>query len=111
MSAASASNLKNVSLELCGKSASIVFDDVDIDKAVEWVMFGCFWTNGQICSATSRLLIHKPLEAQFLARLVQCAEAIPVVSPHDDPEATGALHSPRNRSVTGVSCAPLVPAL
>ena len=36
-------DVKNVTLELGGKSAAIVFEDCDIDKAVEWVMFGCFW--------------------------------------------------------------------
>jgi hypothetical protein len=33
-----------------------------MQTAVEWVLFGCFWTNGQICSATSRLLIHVSIE-------------------------------------------------
>ncbi|KAB5531972.1 hypothetical protein DKX38_018642 [Salix brachista] len=47
-----------VSMELGGKSPIIVFEDVDLDKAAEWTLFGCFWTNGQICSATSRLLVH-----------------------------------------------------
>ena len=54
-----APKLNNVSLELGGKSPIVVFDDVDIDAAVEWIMFGVFWTNGQICSSTSRLLIHE----------------------------------------------------
>lgn len=45
--------------ELGGKSALIIFDDADIEQAVEWVMFGAFWTNGQICSSTSRILIHE----------------------------------------------------
>lgn len=58
---AAAPHVKNVSLELGGKSAIVVFDDVDLDKAVEWVMFGCFWTNGQICSSTSRLLVHEAI--------------------------------------------------
>lgn len=49
-----AADVKGLSLELGGKSPAIVFADADIEKAVEWVMFGCFWTNGQICSATSR---------------------------------------------------------
>ncbi|ONM31607.1 Betaine aldehyde dehydrogenase 2 mitochondrial [Zea mays] len=56
--ASAAPMVKPVTLELGGKSPIVVFDDVDIDKAVEWTLFGCFWTNGQICSATSRLLIH-----------------------------------------------------
>jgi betaine-aldehyde dehydrogenase len=47
-----------------------VFDDVDIEKAVEWVLFGCFWTNGQICSATSRLLVHEAVADKLLARCV-----------------------------------------
>ena len=47
-----AEQVKAVGLELGGKSPLIVFDDVDIPRAVEWCMFGIFWTNGQICSAT-----------------------------------------------------------
>ncbi|KAF8399345.1 hypothetical protein HHK36_015210 [Tetracentron sinense] len=56
--AAAAQMVKPVSLELGGKSPILVFEDVDLDKAAEWTIFGCFWTNGQICSATSRLLVH-----------------------------------------------------
>ncbi|MBA0790185.1 hypothetical protein Gohar_014850 [Gossypium harknessii] len=56
--AAAAQMVKPVSLELGGKSPIIVFEDVDLDKAAEWTAFGCFWTNGQICSATSRLIVH-----------------------------------------------------
>jgi hypothetical protein len=55
---AAAQLIKPVTLELGGKSPIIVFDDADVEKAVEWAMFGAFWTNGQICSATSRLLLH-----------------------------------------------------
>lgn len=43
---AAAANLVPCGLELGGKSAIIVMDDVDVVKAVEWIMFGCFWTNG-----------------------------------------------------------------
>jgi betaine-aldehyde dehydrogenase len=56
---AAAQNLRPATCELGGKSALIIFDDADLDKAVEWVMFGAFWTNGQICSSTSRVLIHE----------------------------------------------------
>ncbi|KAL1527643.1 hypothetical protein AB1Y20_009029 [Prymnesium parvum] len=90
---AAAEGVKNVSLELGGKSAIIVFDDVDIDKAVEWVMFGCFWTNGQICSSTSRLLLHEAVAARFLPRLVEATKAIPLCEPLKPQwaEATGVL--------------------
>ena len=53
-----ADNLANVGLELGGKSPSIVFADCDFDKAVEWVMFGCFWTNGQVRCAVSDAPTH-----------------------------------------------------
>ena len=48
-----AQNLKPVSLELGGKSSFIVFEDADLENAVEWAMFGCFWTNGKggFCSS------------------------------------------------------------
>eukprot|EP01024_Parvocaulis_polyphysoides_P053256 TRINITY_DN5298_c3_g1_i1.p1 TRINITY_DN5298_c3_g1~~TRINITY_DN5298_c3_g1_i1.p1 ORF type:complete len:508 (-),score=98.03 TRINITY_DN5298_c3_g1_i1:397-1920(-) len=81
VSLVAAQRLKPCSLELGGKSALIVFDDVDIDKAVEWVMFGCFWTNGQICSATSRLIVHKNIAQQLYAKLIQRAESINVCDP------------------------------
>ena len=64
-----AKNLRPAGLELGGKSALLVFGDAEVDKAVEWAMFGSFWTNGQICSSTSRLLIHKSISAAFLERL------------------------------------------
>ena len=66
---AAARQCKPCSLELGGKSALIVFEDCDIDKAVEWAMFGCFWTNGQICSATSRVLVHSSIHDDFLEAL------------------------------------------
>jgi acyl-CoA reductase-like NAD-dependent aldehyde dehydrogenase len=59
---AAAAGVTNVTLELGGKSAMIIFDDLspeELARAAEWAMFSIFWTNGQICSATSRLLIHE----------------------------------------------------
>ncbi|KAL6761955.1 Aldehyde/histidinol dehydrogenase [Haematococcus lacustris] len=52
-----------------------------VDKAVEWAMFGSFWTNGQICSATSRLLLHADIAPAFLDKLKQRAESIRVEDP------------------------------
>lgn len=73
-----AGTLRPATLELGGKSALIVFEDADLEKAVEWAMFGCFWTGGQICSATSRLLVHESVAPAFLAHLKKRAEAIQV---------------------------------
>ncbi|KAI3883497.1 hypothetical protein MKX03_028034, partial [Papaver bracteatum] len=54
----SATGSKPVSMELGGKSPIVIFEDTNIDKAADWNIFGCFWTNGQIYSETSLLLVH-----------------------------------------------------
>nr|QCI61346.1 Aldehyde dehydrogenase [Crocus sativus] len=81
---AAAQLVKPVSLELGGKSPIVVFEDVDIEKAVEWTLFGCFWTNGQICSATSRLILHENIANKFLDRLVAWAKSIKVSDPLEE---------------------------
>jgi betaine-aldehyde dehydrogenase len=75
---AAAQEVKNVSLELGGKSPFIVFGDADVAAAVEWVMFGIFWNQGQVCSATSRLLVEERLAPLLLERLCAAAEKIPI---------------------------------
>lgn len=84
--------VKGVSLELGGKSPLVVFadathnaegliDDAEIDKVVEWIMFGCFWTNGQICSSTSRLLLEASVADRVLQRLKGHAERLRILDP------------------------------
>jgi betaine-aldehyde dehydrogenase len=73
---AAARDIKRVSLELGGKSPFIVFADSDLEQAVEWAMFGIFWNQGQVCSATSRILVERPLYERFVQRLVQAARTI-----------------------------------
>ena len=68
---AAAQDIKNISLELGGKSAFIVFDDVSVEAAVEWILFGIFWNQGQVCSATSRLLVQEGIATRLLDRLVE----------------------------------------
>ncbi|MCG8707329.1 aldehyde dehydrogenase family protein [Brenneria sp. 4F2] len=75
---AGAQDIKNVSLELGGKSAFIVFDDSDIDAAVEWTLFGIFWNQGQVCSATSRLLVQAGVYERLIERLIDAARRIPI---------------------------------
>lgn len=75
---AAARDIKNVSLELGGKSPFIVFDDSDIDAAVEWIMFGIFWNQGEVCSATSRVLVQRGIYERLLARLEQEARKITI---------------------------------
>lgn len=73
-----AKQIKNISLELGGKSPLIVFADSDIEKAVEWIMFGVFWNQGQVCSATSRVLVEESLYPKLLARLTKETKKITI---------------------------------
>jgi betaine-aldehyde dehydrogenase len=73
---AAAKDIKNISLELGGKSPFIVFADSDIEAAVEWIMFGIFWNQGQVCSATSRVLVQRDLYEPLLKRLKEEAEKV-----------------------------------
>jgi len=79
---AAAAGIRTVSLELGGKSPFIVFADCDIDKAVEWILFGIFWNKGEVCSATSRVLVERRLYPRLLERLKSEAEKI-VIGPGD----------------------------
>ncbi|KAJ1553428.1 hypothetical protein HK405_007948 [Cladochytrium tenue] len=90
---AAAEDIKSVSLELGGKSPAIVFDSADLDRTCEWIMFGCFWTNGQICSATSRLLVHEDLAPSLVARLSEMTERLVVGDPLDPTSNVGPLVS------------------
>ncbi|WP_151709106.1 aldehyde dehydrogenase family protein [Acinetobacter brisouii] len=73
-----AHSVKNLSLELGGKSAFIIFADSDLDAAVEWIMFGIFWNQGQVCSATSRVLVEQAIYPELLKRLAEAAQKIKI---------------------------------
>ncbi|MNP04025.1 Betaine aldehyde dehydrogenase [compost metagenome] len=73
---AAARDIKNVSLELGGKSPFVIFADADVEAAVEWIMFGIFWNQGQVCSATSRVLVQRELYEPLLARLAEEARKV-----------------------------------
>ncbi|KAM5356893.1 hypothetical protein ACJ41O_003539 [Fusarium nematophilum] len=60
-------NLKNITLETGGKSPLIVFDDADVDLAVYWAHAGIMSNQGQICTATSRILVQEGIYDKFLA--------------------------------------------
>jgi alpha-ketoglutaric semialdehyde dehydrogenase len=68
-----APSLKRVSLELGGKNAQIVMEDADLDLALEGVLWGAFGTTGQRCTATSRLIVARPVHDELIRRLVDRA--------------------------------------
>ncbi len=85
------SNLKQVWLELGGKSPNLVFADADLDKAAELAAMAIFFNAGQICSANSRLLVEKRVADEFTARLVKLAEGYQPGDPLNPESRMGAL--------------------
>lgn len=85
------SNLKQVWLELGGKSPNIIFADADLDKAAEMAAAAIFFNAGQVCSANSRLLVEQSVAEGFTARLVKLAEAYQPGDPLNPASRMGAL--------------------
>jgi len=75
---AATGNIKNISLELGGKSPNIVFADADFETAVDYALFGIFCNQGQVCSAGSRLILEDKIYDKFVERLVERAKQIKV---------------------------------
>ncbi|MFO0596708.1 MAG: aldehyde dehydrogenase family protein [Myxococcaceae bacterium] len=73
-----------IALELGGKNASLVFDDVDLERAVREIAFSGFATSGQRCTATSRVYVTKGIAAQFIDRLAAAARSVKVGHPADE---------------------------
>lgn len=92
--ATAARDIKTISLELGGKSPMVVFEDADIAEAVEWILFGIFWNQGEVCSATSRVLIHKDIYPALMERLVAETQRIRIGHGLDEGVLLGPLVSP-----------------
>ncbi len=87
----SAENFAEVSLELGGKSPFIVFDDADIESAVNGSVGGIFAASGQSCVAGSRLLLHEAIADEFLARMKAVAETVKIGDPMAEETQMGPL--------------------
>lgn len=93
VAATAAPMFKKLSLELGGKNATIVLDDVDLDSAVEGAIRAGFTNGGQVCLCGSRILVHSSIADEFTRRLVESVDAM-VCGPPDDPSSQiGALIS------------------
>jgi len=75
---AAARNLKRLTLELGGKNPVIVFDDANMDLAVDWCVFAAFANSGQVCTAGSRILVNEKIYDVFVIRFLETVERIKV---------------------------------
>lgn len=90
----SASNFAQVSLELGGKSPFIVFDDADLESAVNGAVAGIFGASGQSCVAGSRLVVHEDVADAFLERMAGIAREVRLGDPMDEATQMGPLCTP-----------------
>ncbi|MFG6178620.1 aldehyde dehydrogenase family protein [Halomonas sp. THAF12] len=94
---AAAEGTRGVSLELGGKSPILVLDDAEVEAAADWVMAGIYFNSGQICSATSRLIVHESLAEPLYAALASRIDAIRLGDPLADDTDMGPMTSVRQR--------------
>ena len=93
-----ADKLMPVSLELGGKSPTIVLEDADLDHAVAGVLFGIFSSSGESCIAGSRLFVHRSILDAFVTRLVATCNRLKVGDPADPKTQMGPLVSFAHRA-------------
>ncbi|MGW0612877.1 aldehyde dehydrogenase family protein [Streptomyces sp. NPDC002788] len=84
---------KKVTLELGGKGANIVFDDAPVDQAVEGIVNGIFFNQGQVCCAGSRLLVQESIQEELLESLKRRLSTLRLGDPLDKNTDIGAINS------------------
>lgn len=85
-------NLKRVWAEAGGKNANIVFDDFeDLDRAAAETAAGCFYNQGEVCVAATRLLVHESIKNQFVDKVITAAQSFMPKNPMDPSSSMGAL--------------------
>jgi len=94
---ASKGNLKRVQLELGGKGANIVFEDANLDAAINGAAWAIFHNQGQACIAGSRLVLHERIADEFLERFGALAASIRLGNPLDPETEMGPLTSAQHR--------------
>jgi 5-carboxymethyl-2-hydroxymuconic-semialdehyde dehydrogenase len=92
-----AATLKRVHFELGGKNPVVVFDDADLEKALDAVVFMIYSLNGERCTSSSRLLVQRSIESSFAARLSERLAKIRVGHPLAPETEIGPLIHPRHR--------------
>ena len=85
--------LKKFSMELGGKSPFVIFDDADLDRALDAAIFMIFSNNGERCTAGSRILVQQSIYADFAAKFAERAKKITVGDPQDEKTIIGPMIS------------------
>lgn len=89
--ASAASTVKKVELELGGKNPQVVMADANLDRAIDAVVFGVYFNQGECCNSASRLLVDESIADEFVGRVVERSKAVLVGDPLDDATLVGAI--------------------
>lgn len=98
--AAAAAQMKQVTMELGGKSPFIVFADADIDDAVSGAINANFYSSGQVCSNGTRVFVHADVQEAFLARLKARVERATIGDPMDEATNFGPMTTQAQLDIT-----------
>jgi aldehyde dehydrogenase (NAD(P)+) len=82
-----AQTLKNITVETGGKSPLIVFNDCDLDQTIKWSHLGIMSNQGQICTATSRILVQKDIAENFVSEFIKRIEETSYIGNQWDPKS------------------------
>ncbi|WP_437879962.1 betaine-aldehyde dehydrogenase [Pseudomonas sp. LRF_L74] len=93
MASASSSSLKEVTMELGGKSPLIIFDDADLDRAADIAVMANFFSSGQVCTNGTRVFIPRTLKEAFEAKVLERVKRIRLGDPQQDDTNFGPLVS------------------
>lgn len=94
---AASKGMRDVSFELGGKNAGVVFADCDFDKAVNGIFRSAFLNTGQVCLGTERVYVERPIFGRFVQALKEKAEAVRYGRPESDDTTYGPLISQQHR--------------
>ncbi|MDX1369326.1 betaine-aldehyde dehydrogenase [Pseudomonas sp.] len=93
MASASSSSLKEVTMELGGKSPLIIFEDADLDRAADIAVMANFYSSGQVCTNGTRVFVPRMLQARFESKVLERVKRIRLGDPQDDNTNFGPLVS------------------
>ncbi len=91
-----AQTLKKVSLELGGKNPQIVFPDANLDDFIDAAVFGAYFNAGECCNAGSRLIVHRDIADDVVARVAALSARVKVGDPLDPNTKVGAIITPEH---------------
>ncbi len=97
--AAAAEGIRNVTMELGGKSPLVIFDDADLEDAVGGAILGNFYSSGQVCSNGTRVFVQKGIKEAFLARLTERLADVKMGDPLDETVNFGPMVSERQMKI------------